>query len=237
MKQTIFTLNPLNDVFPNTVLEDCRTYSLHMAKNEGEGFIIGINTDTELKNLRAKIVCETTTIEIRAFHIGFVPFSRNTIHIGTNSIRALAPGVLPEYFSNEKEITLKAGTSCGIYISAYTSSNTPTGVTNGKIILTADGFEAEIDFDITVYNVTLPAPENSKFTYVCWARLLNEQIVKNVFGLELYSEEYWEYVKNCAKILRRERQNMINIELDIILARDISADKNGNLIVFFDFHI
>ena len=56
---------------------------------------------------------------------------------------------------------------------------------------------------------------------------------REVYGIEPWSEDYWTYVKNCAVLLRRQRQNMINIELEHTLDYRLSADENGRL--RFDF--
>ena len=234
MKPQVFVQNPLCDIFPDTLPCGGRTYALHMAKNEGEGFIIGVRSgSTPLTKLSAQVVCDAPKIEWAAWHIGYVPFSRNSIHIGVRSVRARAPGVLPEYFRKEKEIDLPAEQSTGIYISAYTVADTPAGEYTGYVLLTADGFEEKVNFTLKVYDVTMPEPDQSRFTYVCWTRLLSAVTVKNVYGLDMWTDEYWEYVKRCAVIMRRERQNSIDIELDAILLDNVTDDGNGNLV--FDF--
>ena len=59
MKPQIFVQNPLCDIFPDTLPSGGRTYALHMAQNEGEGFVIGIRSgDTPLTGLSAQIVCD-----------------------------------------------------------------------------------------------------------------------------------------------------------------------------------
>ena len=52
-------------------------------------------------------------------------------------------------------------------------------------------------------------------------------------SLRLSLIHIWTYVKNCAVLLRRQRQNMINIELEHTLDYRLSADENGRL--RFDF--
>ena len=233
-KPCVYTLNCLEDVFPNSPVGNRTDYSLHMAQNEGESFIIGVHAgDTPLTSLQAEVISDVPDVEWCVHHIALVPFSKNTIHIGSRSVRAKAPGVLPEYFLPDKEITIPAEESRGICVTAYTLPDTAAGTYTVSVNLRGDNFEASIPVTLTVYPVALPHPRDSDFTYVCWTQLLVPENAKRMYGLEMYSEEYWDYVKNCAKVLRRERQNMINIELEHILEYNLSADDQGNWL--FDF--
>ena len=233
-KPQIFTAGPLEDIFPDTLPKGRGDYALHMAKNEREGFLIGIRAvEKPLRGLTARIVCAAPETEWTVHAVGLVPFSQNTIHIGSRSVRAKAPGVLPEYFCRETSSDIPAEESRSLYVAARTTAQTPAGHYDGQVVLEAEGFRAEVPFTLTIYNVTLPEPEASVFTYVCWTQLLNPENARCVYGIEPWSEKYWTYVKNCARILRQQRQNMINIELEHTLDYQLTADKNGRLI--FDF--
>lgn len=230
----VFTMNPLEDVFPDTPSNGRASYALHMARGEGEGFLVAVRAgDAPLAGLSAWVRCDAPGVEWAAWHVGLVPFSKNTIHIGSRSIRAAAPGVLPEYFQKQPRVDVPAGETRSLYIAARTAPDAPPGVYEGTVELEAEGFRAAVSFTLTIYAVTLPAPRESRLTYVCWTQLLVPENAREVYGIEPWSEDYWTYVKNCAVLLRRQRQNMINIELEHTLDYRLSADENGRL--RFDF--
>lgn len=231
---TFFTAGPLEDVFPDTRPTGRTHYDLHMARNEGEGFLIGIHPQEEICILMAEVLDPIPGVTIDVHAVGLVPFSKNTIHIGSHSIRAEAPGILPEYFA-DLPLTVPAGESRALYVSARTATDTPAGRYDGVIRLTTSDGVADLAFTLTVYDVTLPEPRDSVMTYVCWTQLLNPTNAREVYGIEPWSEEHWQYIRNCAVILRRERQNMINIELEDTLNYNLSTDEQGKLV--FDFTI
>ena len=234
MKPLCFTASPLEDIFPDTPSTDRDHYDLHMARGEGEGFLVGVRASEEaLQAVRAQVSCAAPGVTFAVHPIGLVPFSQNTIHIGSRSVRAKAPGVLPEYFRKEEIFDVPAGESRGLYVAARTAADAPAGRYDGTVSLEAAGFSARISFTLTVHDVTLPEPQDSLFTYVCWTQLLCPDNAREVYGIEPWSDAYWTYVKNCARVLRTQRQNMINIELEHTLSYRLKADAKGRLV--FDF--
>lgn len=228
----LFTTGPLEDIFPDTLPTGRERYDLHMARNEGEGFVIGVRPEQPLRELTARVVGDLPGITVAVHAIGLVPFSKNTIHIGSRSIRAKAPGVIPEFF-DDLPLSVPAGESRGLYVAARTAADTPVGRYEASVRLSAGDWEGEVPFSVTVYDVTLPKPRDSAMTYVCWTQLLKPDNAREVYGLEPWSEAYWNYVRNCAVILKNERQNMINIDLEDVLKEGLSQDENGELV--FDF--
>jgi len=230
----VYVINPLEDIFPDSPPGTKRHYDLHLARGEEEGFLVGIRAgEHPVIGLSAHVECDAPGVSWNAKHIGLVPFSKNTIHIGSRSIRAKAPGLLPEYYMNDEKADIPANESRGIYISAVTQADTETGSYSGIVKLSGEGFAEEISFTITIHNVTIPSPSQSSFTYVNWTKLLFPENAREIYGIDIYSEEYWTYVKNCAKILKRQRQNMINIDLQHILLYNLGQDSDGQLI--FDY--
>ena len=161
----VFTMNPLEDVFPDTPSNGRASYALHMARGEREGFLVAIRAgDAPLAGLSARVRCDAPGVEWAAWHVGLVPFSKNTIHIGSRSIRAAAPGVLPEYFHKQPRADVPAGETRSLYIAARTAPDAPPGVYEGTVELEAEGFRAAVSFTLTIYAVTLPASRESGLT-------------------------------------------------------------------------
>lgn len=228
----VFTAGPLEDIFPDTLPTTACGYALHMAKGESEGFQIGIHAPQAAQTITARICCDAPGVEFSVHAVGLVPFSKNTIHIGSRSVRATAPGVLPEYFA-ELPLTVPAKESRALYVRACTTQTATVGEYTGSVEIYADGVCTTVSFTLTVYAVTLPAPRDSAMTYVCWTQLLDPTNAREVYGIEPWSEEHWQYIRHCAVILRQERQNMINIELEHTLNYNLTADEHGQLV--FDF--
>lgn len=224
----VFTASSLTDIFPETKPTDRDTYALHMARNEGEGFQIGVYAPEGVTELRAAVDCAVPHVTFEVHGIGLVPFSKNTVHIGSRSVRAKAPGVLPEYFT-DLPLTVPAGESRALYVSVRTDTEAPAGDYAGTVRLEAEGFAAAVPFTLRVYDVTLPPPEESAMTYVCWSTLTDPDHTRNVYGIEMWSEEYWTYVRNCARIMRSQRQNMISMELQNVLLYRLTTGEDGQL--------
>mgnify|MGYP000722351829 CR=1 FL=1 len=145
----VFTMNPLEDVFPDTPSNGRASYALHMARGEGEGFLVAVRAgDAPLAGLSAWVRCDASDVEWAAWHVGLVPFSKNTIHIGSRSIRAAAPGVLPEYFQKQPRADVPAGETRSLYIAARTAPDAPPGVYEGTVELEAELLSGAIDIAV-----------------------------------------------------------------------------------------
>lgn len=60
----VFTMNPLEDVFPDTPSNGRASYALHMARGEGEGFLVAIRAgDAPLAGLSARVRCDAPGVE------------------------------------------------------------------------------------------------------------------------------------------------------------------------------
>ncbi len=229
----IFAVSSLVDIFPNTPAGDQTSYDLHLAQNEGESFQVAVTAGDQDLTLSASAVLEGEGFTCLVRPVGLLPFTQNTIHISPAMLRAKGPGVLPEVLYDNPTFTVPAGESRSVCITVYSEKDAKPGSFSGEVTLKGEGFEGKLPFTVTLYPVCLPDSGKSDFSYVCWTQFLYKTYLEQVYGLERESEAYWQYVKNCAKIMKRQRQNVVDLNLEWIFTDHIDIDDDGTC--HFDF--
>ena len=166
----LFSAAPTEDIFPDTCPPDipavCPPAVLHTARGGREGLQIGVQAgDRPLTGLTARCTPAIPGVTAEVFSIELLPFSQNTIHIGSRSVRAAAPGVLPEVL-RPQPVDVPAGECRALYLRVSAAPDAVPGEYPATVTVTADGFSAALPILSVVHCAMLPAPERSRFSYV-----------------------------------------------------------------------
>lgn len=233
----LFSAAPTEDIFPGTCPPDipavCPPVVLHTARGGREGIQIGVQAgDRPLTGLTARCTPAIPGVTVEIFTVQLLPFSQNTIHIGSRSVRAVAPGLLPEVL-RPQPVDVPAGECRALYLRVSAAPDAAPGEYPATLTVTADGFSAVLPIAAVVHRAVLPAPECSRFSYVCWTQLLEPEHLRRVYGIEPWSPEHETLLLHCGRVMRTQRQNVIDVPLEHVLADGLSVDADGTL--RFDF--
>lgn len=238
--------NSLEDIFYDTLpIHNKKTVAnLVMVKNETESIQLGLRTN--------EYIIENICINIKAFEgenapactggtVGKVSALKNTPDIGQKVKRCNLPCLMPEYINNNEPFYLSGNLSQGYFINITTTKETKAGKYETIITISAQNDSIEIPLTVEVCDVVLPNPEESDIDYICWINLaglngdgpkaLFKEMNKAVYGINNYSNDFWKLGRNYAKILRKQRQNCINVPVYSLLGDTMQIDDNGNYII------
>ncbi|MEG1887498.1 MAG: DUF4091 domain-containing protein, partial [Oscillospiraceae bacterium] len=239
--------NALDDVFFDTVPLHDRVINgnLTLVKNEREAIQLVFRTNEPVIEefmVSAEAFQGENAPSITCNPVGMVFANKNTPDIGQKVKRCTLPGLLPEYLARNEPMKLSGELTKSYFITIETSGETMPGIYRTNIVVTAeDDNRLEIPMTVRVADVTIPNPEDSETDYVCWINLagLNGDIPKDlfaamnheVFGIENYSEEFWQLGQNYAKALYAQRQNCVNVPVYALIGDTIQIDENGKYII------
>lgn len=245
---------PLADIFPETTKSDASLASGHidLLKNESESIQIGVRAaGEELTNLRVTVkpFSGSNAPSIMAVPIRLVynsnPSRGFTAEGGNaaNYSRGESPKMFPEYYDvnnnivgNPKGIqyTIPAGESAGIVVEVTASKSTPAGEYKTTVELSGDQGTRSIPVSVKVWNAALPDPKDSTFSYTNWfsSSNMNEagfpSFMDAYYDAGSFNENFFTVMANYAKVMKKERQNVIYVPTMALLTSDMTIDGAGN---------
>ena len=244
--------NALTDIFEDTKknVSSMEKGHIDVMKNECESIQIGVYAATEdLVNLKVDVkqfegenAPEVTVMPIRLVY-------NSTESIGFKDgvatyERGESPGYFPEYYdstnsalgvSSGMDYKILKNTSAAALIEVQTTANTIAGDYNTTVLLTNDKEIREIPISVKVWDVTIPEPKDSNFTYTNWFKTCNNVEVgefysfMDIYGAAEFNENFFTVIKNYATVMKKERQNTITIPINALLASDMKFGPNGEL--------
>lgn len=142
----------------------------------------------------------------------------------------------PDPLLNSTSIDVNENETQGIWITVYIPKEAAAGDYTGKAIIhTSEGdFEAVIN--LTVYSVQLPDTNKGEFTMEYWSFFAGAwyhgyspaNFVKDYYGYEKYSEEWWELIDKAAENMKEHRINVLLVRSqDLLLDAGTSIDTSG----------
>lgn len=231
----IWVANALTDVFEtSTMPADAKTAgAIHMLKNEAESFQVAIRSeDGDLTDISVTVEpIEGLTITVYPIEsISYKSYSNPRIGEywlpEAGEYRRAEIGVpVPEYYLNPDETwdTIKEGTTRSFCVEAVSAGDTKAGTyRTNMIIRTAQGVRA-LPLTVRVYNGTLPEPKDSAFGYVCWSADSND-----FYGVGKYSEDFWKIAEVYAKVMKKERQNALYLDIRALLMSGVTVRPDGS---------
>ncbi len=237
-KVQIWFQDALTDAFADTEKPASAPSSgtLHAARNEYESLQLVIrSTEADLKEVCVEAVPfegqKVPTVEVG--EIVNVRASRGSELMGDYS-RGDCPTDFPEYYTKSGELgTIPKNKTTAAVVEVHVPKDVAPGVYKTSLRVSSAGGERVLPLTVQVHEVTLPDPADSEFSYTCWTytagfpgdhiSLMNDLY----FDAGSYNDNFWELMKNYAAAMAKERQNVIFVPINALLASDMTIDGNG----------
>ena len=237
-KVNIWFQDALTDAFYDTIMPANAVFSgvMHAARNEYESLQVVIrSTDCDIDNVT--ITAEpfpgdnVPTIEIG--EIVNVRATRGSELMG-DYCRGDCPTYFPEYYTKSNVLgTVKKNQTRAMVVEIYVPKNTAAGTYKTALTVSSAQGQRELPLSVQVHNATLPDPKDSEFSYTCWTytagfpddhiSLMNDLY----FDAGTYNNNFWKLQENYAKAMAKERQNVIFVPINSLLASDMTIDSEG----------
>ena len=244
---------PLTDIFSTTKKSSSSLSSGHIdvLKNETESIQIGVQASgQELTNLKVTVkpFSGKNAPTLLAAPIRLVTNtkpSRGFTAAGNYAAkykRGDSPGQFPEYYDVNNNIvglekgfayTIPAGKSAGIVVEVTTTKSTPAGEYKTTVELTGDQGARSIPITVKVWNSTLPDPKDSSFSYTNWFSSSNmngdgfPSFMDAYYSAGSFNDNFFTVMANYARVMKKQRQNVIYVPTMALLASDMTIDSSG----------
>lgn len=245
---------PLTDIFPETApsAKSLSAGHIDVTKNETESIQIGVRAAAEeLTNLRVSVkgfsgknAPQISVAPIRLLYNSKASYGF-TIEGGyaAKFRRADAPGDIPEYYDVNNDIvglergmkySIPAQKSAGIVVEVTTTKSTAPGEYQTVVELNGDQGSRSVPITVKVWDVTLPDPKDSSFSYTNWFCSANmnqsgfPMFMDAYYDAAGFNENFFTVIENFARVMKKERQNVIFVPTMALLASDMTIDGSGN---------
>ncbi|MEW5979520.1 MAG: DUF4091 domain-containing protein [Acidobacteriota bacterium] len=204
-------VDSLVKIFPDTRPE--RTQGepqLVAVRNQHVSLQLAVRSSLAVRNLTANLAPLTSSngdrIESASVRpVGYVPVAWHTTDTPAEERVGEAPGWFPDPLL-DFPLDLPPQQTHSLWISIRVPEKA-TGLYRGTLEITSGTQSlARQDFLLTVRAATVPHDRSLKVTN--WFSL-GETISRQFYGLQVYSEEWWQLVENVAQVLAQHRQNVI----------------------------
>lgn len=245
---------PLTDIFPATKksASSLSAGRIDLLKNETESIQLGVRAGgQELTNLRVTVKPfsgkNAPTVMAAPIRLVYTSkTSRGFTAAGGFSAkykRGDAPGDFPEYYDTNNNVvglakgvqyTLPANSSAGVVVEVTASASTPAGEYTTTVELAGDQGTRSIPITVKVWNAALPDPKNSTFSYTNWfsSANMNEagfpSFMDAYYDAGSFNDNFFTVMANYAKVMKKQRQNVIYVPTMALLTSDMTIDGAGN---------
>lgn len=237
----IWTADALTDVLTTTAMPSGAATSgeLHMLKNEAESLQVAVRPGNgTLKNVTVTVE-PVSGLSLTVYQIGYVKYRKHSANIGDYR-RAAAGTPVPEYYMNSNTAeSVAKGTTATFCVEAISTAKTKAGTYNTNIVISSSEGTRKLPLQIKVYNGTLPEPKDSEFSYTCWAKTAYwpnntaDKINHTLFDIKGYDEGFWKLQEKYAKVMKKERQNVLDVPIRELLGTGLTIKADGTY--QFDF--
>lgn len=142
----------------------------------------------------------------------------------------------PDPLLNSTAIYVNADETQGIWITVYIPKGTFPGEYTGQAVIHTSEGDIEAEVVLNVYPVELPDSKEGVFSLEYWSfftgtwyhQYTPAAFVKDFYGYEKYSEEWWQLIDKAADNMREHRINVLLVRSqDLLLDAGTSIDSNG----------
>ncbi|MBS7612274.1 DUF4091 domain-containing protein [Candidatus Bathyarchaeota archaeon] len=231
----VWSAKPLERIYKDTVPEESyinRRIEISCARNEYEGCMFGVYANVDVHSLKLKASDLTygnysiPKQNVQLYFVGSIPVSKNTPNTPTEELERVAPFYAPDPLLDVETVNVKSGETQPCYFLVYVPKDAEPGNYTGRIVISSDEGEAFLEVLLHVYPITLP---DRRSLYVTnWFSLDN---IASFYGVELWSEGFWEVFEKWIALMAEHRQNVFWIPIDTV---KVLAENDGYK---FDFSI
>ncbi|WP_328989587.1 discoidin domain-containing protein [Kribbella sp. NBC_01245] len=220
------------------------TLRLDTARNEYEGgqIVLRRNEATTISGVTfSELRSATGTISPGNLEYKFVKhvdLNANSVFGGNQPVYPVirkAPAKFPDTLSNELTTTVPARTTQPIWIRAFVPPTTPGGLYQGTATVSTTQGDTVVPVEIDVRAVTLPEASNGSYTNVMWNLFGGEinadqeqpDTIKQFYGHDKYSPQWWALLDNVTKEWKAHRTNNLTVPV-LRLLLDAGSRRNAD---------
>lgn len=217
---SVWSAKPLERIYKDTVPDETsmgRRMEISCARNEYEGCVFGVYANTDIHNLRLEasdLTCGNYRISkqnIQLHFVGSIQVSKNTPNTPAEELERIAPFYAPDPLLDVETVNVKSGETQPCYFLVYVPRDVEPGDYTGRITVLSDEGESSLEVVLHVYPITLP---DHRSLYVTnWFSLEN---IASFYGVELWSEGFWEVFEKWIALMAEHRQNVFWIPIDTV---------------------
>lgn len=255
----VWVENPLKTVYRSTVLPQhpVRSISLVSAKNEYESAQIALRSDesaftiagvefSDLSSSATDSRIDGNHLKYRFVEYGLTDTVQPNAFFPERVGQPIYPASeLPDPLSNEASMQVEAGSTQPIFITAYVPPGAMPGDYDGTVTVKTTLGDVHLPIHIEVGSAEIPRTNESRFVNYQWAMTNGftwdgfswdgypetmYDVGKNYYGIDTYSDAWFELMDQFASVMAEYRQNMIWVRTDLLLQAGgtyLSAFKEG----------
>ena len=153
--------------------------------------------------------------------VGFIPLTKNTPDTVLEELIRRAPFDVPDPLREETSLSLKAGQTQPIWITARVPKNARPGLYRGQVTVKTSNGQAELPLELQVFSFALPDERHLFVTH--WFDF--DRIAKT-HGAKPLSAEFWVLLEQYARNMAAHRQNVFITPWNMV---EITRPAEGRL--------
>lgn len=255
--------NPLEDIFRTSKkpmrgwASRIEEHTLCIARNARESIQLAVHAgETPLQDIYVEILpgegCEGNGVTFDCGGIRFIRTTGQSINICDKVKRCELPGELPQCI-DPAPMHIEYRQSGAFFITAETAKDAKPGVYEYTARLhyglgrKKHPHTHDHVFKVEVFPVDIPDAADSDYCHDNWVNICgtvgpndaehpySDSFHSNArtFGIETFSEEWFKLIENYAKVMKKERINVVSLPYYPLLYRNVKIGENGEYI--FDF--
>ncbi|HIE50767.1 MAG TPA: DUF4091 domain-containing protein [Armatimonadetes bacterium] len=206
---TLFVVDPLVKVLPDTPPTEARVIVLHCARNEVEPAQFALQAKADLSGVTVEV--SPLRHEERDYilppvawnFVGFIPVPKNTGRTPPEELIRQAPCEIPDPLLPARQLDVPAGRTQPVWLTVTVPADAPPGEYRGEVTVRVGNAAQSLPLQLTVYDFTLPAERHLWVTnWFSANRLAFTQ------PAERGSVAYWQQLALFARNLAAHRQNV-----------------------------
>jgi len=137
--------------------------------------------------------------------VRYIDVNRNSAHIPTDELIAIAPNSIADAYWEDITIFVKANRAQPLWLEIDVPQNTPAGDYTGNLIITA-GTNESIELVVYLHVWDFELPKHRPLSSINWASFPGRPFAKS---FKKFSDKYWDFLKRFCRFLVRHRQTGI----------------------------
>nr|WP_157529371.1 DUF4091 domain-containing protein [Kibdelosporangium sp. MJ126-NF4]CEL23165.1 Neuraminidase NanP [Kibdelosporangium sp. MJ126-NF4]CTQ90302.1 Neuraminidase NanP [Kibdelosporangium sp. MJ126-NF4] len=132
----------------------------------------------------------------------------------------------PDPLSNDTSRTVAANSTQGVWITVSVPKGQAAGAYSGSVDVVTSAGTVTFPIALTVHAAEIPDTIDSEYNYGTWNTLFNDYAdvdgsiigddIKNQYGYQRYSPQWWTLIGNVAREMKAQRQNQVSMSLDTL---------------------
>ena len=216
-RASLTRVDPLDKILPETSWSPEYTQTEEVAAGEHATFQFALRSSVDLKDVRITMEAPVDDAghklgDVTTGFVDFIHVGRTTPDPGRDAIRSLS-GMYPDAIIDGAVWDVPAGKTQPIWVSVAVPKDAAPGLYKGKVSVKGKGVNLSGEIPVKVYPVVLEEPT---LWVTNWFNTGERSLKHFNPDAEMYSEEYWDYIKALAKMMKESYQNTILVSLSTI---------------------